>query len=281
MKEYDQETLQKLQHIELQILEDFLDLCNRHGLQYFGYGGTGIGALRHKGFIPWDDDIDIALPRKDYDLFLKYAAEELSDKYFLMNCSENSNYPIMTTRLMKKGTKFREHAMKDIDCPFGIFLDIFPFDNICDNPVRRTFQGLRAFVFSKLLILRSIPHPVLGFYGWKAKVVDLCCTAVHYILKLLGISKRWLYRQCAAAGKMSENEETEYIGFLWDTFPFSSNIRREDLYPLQELPFEHLTLSFPKCLHEQLTAFYGDYMQLPPVEKRKNHYPYQLEFGDE
>ena len=93
MREYDEETLKRVQQTELGILKDFMALCDKHGLTYFGIAGTGIGAIRHKGFIPWDDDIDIALPRKDYEIFLKLARKYLSDRYIVLNCETNENYP--------------------------------------------------------------------------------------------------------------------------------------------------------------------------------------------
>lgn len=103
-----QDTLQKLQNMELEILRDFQDLCDRHNLDYFAGGGTAIGAVRHQGFISWDDDIDVNLVRKDYELFLKYAKEEYSDRYEIMNAETSELYSLMSTRWMKKGTKFKE-----------------------------------------------------------------------------------------------------------------------------------------------------------------------------
>ena len=86
-KEYDEKTLKKIHEVELEILKDFMDICDRHDLTYFGIAGTGIGALRHQGFIPWDDDIDVALPRDDFEKFLKYLEREMGDKYLIMNLS--------------------------------------------------------------------------------------------------------------------------------------------------------------------------------------------------
>lgn len=281
MKEYDEITLKKVQKAELGILKDFMELCDRHGLEYFGIAGTGIGALRHKGFIPWDDDIDVALPRKDYELFLKYAKAELSDKYTVMNCETNENYPLITTRLMKKGTKFREHAIRNIKCELGIFLDIYPFDNISDDPKAFKKQMREAWFYSKLLILRSIPFPVLGFKGWKAKVIHAICGLVHLGMCILRISKKKLYFKCKEVSCRFNHIETARLDYLCDTTPYMNIIERKDLYPLVKLPFEDVMLNFPGNMHRNLTNMYGDYMQLPPPEKRKNHYPYELEFGNE
>ncbi len=279
MKEYDEKTLKKVQSVELGILKDFMELCDKNHLKYFGIAGTGIGAIRHKGFIPWDDDIDIALPRADYERFLKLAKKHLSDQYIVLNCETNENYPLMTTRLMKKGTVFREEALKNIDCPLGIFLDIYPFDNVSDDPKLFKKRMRQAWFYSKLLILRSIPFPVLGFKGPKAKIVHAICACVHVAMVVLRISKRKLYKKCKAVSTRYNHIETKRIDFLCDTTPYMNIYRKKDVFPLKKMPFEDVMLNFPNNMHDNLTNMYGDYMQLPPVEKRKNHYPYQLEFN--
>ncbi len=280
MKEYDQETLHKVQQAELHILKDFMALCDRHGLDYFGMGGTGIGALRHQGFIPWDDDIDIALPRDDFDLFCQYAKAELADDYILMNTAENENYPLMTTRLMLKETEFREEALKQIDCPLGIFLDLYPLDKTSDDPKKFKKQSWEAWFWSKMLILRSIPFPVLGFGGVKASLAHAVCALVYAGMAVFRISKKWLYKKCLdACTRYNELETCSRLNYPCDTSPFFNIHKTDEIYPLQKLKFEDVMLNFPRDLHSHLTMIYGDYMQLPPVEKRKNHYPYKLDLG--
>ncbi len=281
MREYDQDTLKKVQRAELSILKDFIDLCEKHGLVYFGIAGTGIGALRHGGFIPWDDDIDVAMPREDYNRFCTLVKEELADRYLLMNTEENENYPLMTARLMLRGTEFREEVLKDIDCPLGIFLDLYPLDKVSDDPAECKKQFRDAWFWSKMLILRSIPFPVLGFGGAKAGAVHAACACVYGAMKVLHISKRWLYHKCLEACIRYEHyEKTERIDFLCDTTPYMNIHETDGLFPLQKLKFEDLSVNFPGNIHSNLTREYGDYMQLPPEEKRKNHYPYKLDFGE-
>lgn len=281
-KEYDEKTLKKIQKTELGILKDFMELCDRHGLDYFGIAGTGIGALRHKGFIPWDDDIDVALPREDFEKFVKYADEELSDKYLIMNTEHYVNFPLMTTRLTLKGTQFKEEALKNIDAPLGIFLDIYPFDKVSDNPKESKKQARASWFWSKLLILRSIPFPMLGFRGVKAKLVHAACAVIHFFLALFHVSKKWIYKKAyEAETRYNHYEKTERINFWCDTTPYMNVYKVSDIYPLQKLPYEDVMMNFPANMHENLTGMYGDYMQLPPEDKRKNHYPYALSFLDE
>lgn len=283
MREYDEVTLKRVQQEELSILKDFINLCDANDITYFGIAGTGIGAIRHGGFIPWDDDIDVAMPRKDYEKFIRIAKKEYADKYIILNGEEYENYPLLTTRWVKRGTVFIEEPLKDIlGCPFGIFLDIYPLDNIPDDEKLFKKQARQAFFYSKLLILRSVAFPVLPIHGWKAKIVHFICFCIHWTLRIFKVSKKKLYDKCVnISTKYNNLEKTERIDFLCDTTAYLNIYETKGLYPLKKLPFEDIMLNFPGNLEENLTAAYGDYMKLPPIEKRKNHFPYKLEFGDE
>ena len=120
-KYYDEVILRRLQLEELEILKDFISLCSDHKLTYFGIAGTAIGAIRHSGFIPWDDDIDVAMPREDYNKFVALAEKNLSDKYLVVDCERFPDYPLMTGRLVKRGTEFVEWNLRGLDFPNGIF----------------------------------------------------------------------------------------------------------------------------------------------------------------
>ena len=281
-KEYDDFTLKRIQEVELEILKDFMDICDRHGLDYFGIAGTGIGALRHHGFIPWDDDIDVAMPRDDFEKLLPLVEKEMGDKYLIMNAERYPNYPLMTTRMTMRGTKFKEEALKNIDAPLGIFLDLYPLDKVSDNPKEARRQARDAWFWSKILILRSIPFPMLGFSGWKAKIIHAICGLAHLVLNILHVPKTWKYKKAYEAETRSNHyTKTKNLDFFCDTTPYMNLYAVKDIYPLRKLPFEDVELNFPHNLHNNLTGMYGDYMQLPPEEKRKNHYPYELEFFKE
>lgn len=281
-KEYDDFTLKRIQEVELEILKDFMDICDRHGLDYFGIAGTGIGVLRHHGFIPWDDDIDVAMPRDDFEKLLPLVEKEMGDKYLIMNAERYPNYPLMTTRMTMRGTKFKEEALKNIDAPLGIFLDLYPLDKVSDNPKEARRQARDAWFWSKILILRSIPFPMLGFSGWKAKIIHAICGLAHLVLSILHVPKTWIYKKAYEAETRSNHyTKTKNLDFFCDTTPYMNLYAVKDIYPLRKLPFEDVELNFPHNLHNNLTGMYGDYMQLPPEEKRKNHYPYELEFFKE
>lgn len=280
MKEYDEITLKKIQSLELSILRDFVSICKKYNLTYFALAGTGIGALRHKGFIPWDDDIDVALPRKDYEKLLQIFEEQYPQKYTICNAEHFENYPLMTTRIMIKGTKFIEHTLKNIDCELGIFLDVYAFDNISDNNRVMKKQAQKAWFWSKLLILRQIAFPVLPFTGFRQKIIHTICAIVHFILVICKIPSHWIYNKCKKACCQYNNIETDRLAYFCDTNPYTNIISHRESFPLIELDFEDIKLNFPKNIDEILKNMYGNYMQLPPIEQRKNHYPYCLDFGD-
>lgn len=281
MREYDDRILKKVQQAELEILKDFVEFCDANDITYFGIAGTGIGALRHKGFIPWDDDIDVAMPRDDHERFCKLAKEKYSDKYHVLNGDEDSNYPLLTTRWVRNNTEFVELPLKNINCDFGIFLDIYPLDKIPDDEKLFAKQARKAFFWSKLLILRSIPFPVLPFSGIKAKIVRVICAVVHFLMVVFRVSKKWLYSKCKSISMMyNDLPESKRINFLCDTTAYMNIHNTDGMFPLVEYEFEDIMLKFPGNIKENLTLEYGDYMTLPPEDKRKNHFPYLLQFED-
>lgn len=277
-KFYEPEVLKRLQQTELSMLKDFMELCDSHGLLYFGIGGTGIGALRHQGFIPWDDDIDIAMPRKDFEKFLRLAGKCWEGKYYILNNKTDSNYPMMTTRLCKCGTVFQEEVMKDVDCPFGIFLDLYVLDNIADGKTACQIQAWTAWFWSKMLVLACMERPYLAQDGWKAQLIWVVCKAIHRTIRFLHLPPALFRAHCESACRKYEGKKTKRMAFLPDTNPFWNVVNKEKMFPLQKLPYEDTYLYFTNDIDTIMRDQYGDYMIMPPKEKRKTHYPYRLEF---
>ena len=281
-REYEPEVLRRIQQTELSILKDFAAVCEEHGLTWFAIGGTTIGAVRHDGFIPWDDDIDVAMPREDYEKLLVIMERDHGDKYRILNTEHYENFPLMTTRICLKGTRFKEYALRDIKAPLGIFLDLYAYDKVSDKPAQARKQAWDAWFWSKLLILRSIPHPVLPMGGLKAKIIQLICGAVHMVLKGMHVSKLKIYKKAyEATTRYNHLKKTERLNYICDTSPYVSTYYVKDIFPLQKHVFEDMEVYLPKNYDRNLKGMFGDYMQLPPEDKRKSHYPYELKFRGE
>lgn len=280
-KVYDDETLKKIQKVELDMLDDFNQLCEKHGIDYFAVGGTTIGCVRHQGFIPWDDDIDLGFTRKNFKKFLKVAEKEYGSKYSLLNFEKDSKYPLMTTRWVKNGTVFLEECFKDVKCNFGIFLDLYCFDNIPDNDFKMRMQGFWAWFWSKWMILRSVSTPVLYQDGWKKKIILLICRIINGVLNFFHIKPDTFYWKAQKHIRKYEHQKTKRVAYMFDPKPFMSIINKSDIFPTKKVPYESMYIRVPKNVEVYCKSRFGDYMTLPSEEKRHNHMPYKLDFGKE
>lgn len=277
---YKKEELEKIKKYEMEIFRDFAKVCEENGLKYWGIGGTGIGAVRHKGYIPWDDDIDLGMTYDDYVVLNRILQRDYKDKYTVANCENYKDYASMNEHICMNGTKFVTKDAARLDYPQGIFLDIFPhFKSPVDTKLR-VKHGKSMWFWGKVLILRQIPFPVIPFKGIKAKIVHCGTFVVSCLLKLI-FPKKWLInKNMKVSLKYNDLDECVYI--------FTSNPKYRDWYFDKETvsnpvkyPFEDTEMYFPKNLDEYLTNTYGDYMKLPPEDKRKTHAPILMEFPKE
>ncbi|MFR5692782.1 MAG: phosphorylcholine transferase LicD [Lachnospiraceae bacterium] len=280
-QEYEPETLKRIQKVQLEILEAFIGVCEKYELSYFMLGGTGIGVVRHQGFIPWDDDIDVAMPRTDYDKFLSVVDKEIGEKYKIMTPLIDKNYACNVTHLQKKGTKFVPYVSRKMKCDLCIDIDIFPLDNMPDDKKKRKKQLKKTWFLNKLIFLCGTPQPIIPLTGIKKHVASVICAGTHYVLKLFHISPRYLYKCLLKECKKYNGEQTKYMNAFEVTMSHHAYISKEELFPLQKMPFENLMVNMPKEYDVYLRRLFGDYMKIPPVEKRVNHCPYILEFGEE
>lgn len=276
---YDEATLSKLHRVQTMMLRDFNKICSDNGIEYFASFGTAIGAIRHGGFIPWDDDIDLCMRRRDYDRLREVINQQYREKYELVDAESQEHYPMINGHLILKGTVFVDEAFKDLDCTLGIFLDIFPYDNLSDNDEEFKKQAFSAWWNNKLMIIRELPHPVITVKGLKGSFIKAAVMIAHHCLRIAGVSNQKLYEKSKRASTQYNDRETARIGFLCDTNRFANQMTLANMYPLRKLPFEDTYIWVPNDIDEQLRAYYGDYMKLPPMDDRKNHYPAKLDFG--
>ena len=236
-------SLEEKKKILVSILSEVHNFCDENNLKYFLTGGTLIGAVRHKGFIPWDDDIDIYMPRNDYEKFLcKFN-------------KESERYQVISLKI--------ENV--DSDYKMGIYLDIFPLDNLSSNYNEALSLYKAVSFYRKLLAIKNAASdskrkPYMNFILKVGKVV------------IMPVSRKWILRQIdMLSQKYREDTSSQYIGAICAAF-YGEILRSEWFTERCLLEFEGRKFWAPKGYDAFLTQLYGDYMQLPPEEKRVTHH---------
>ena len=289
MKEYEPEVLRKLWTVEEGIYQEFAAICDRHGLAYFAAYGTALGAIRHQGFIPWDDDMDFGMPREDYEKFMAVAPGELSDTFALLEPRTTKGYVMPFAKLTRRDTTFVEETDQDRTYHSGIFIDIFPFDPIYPDAQRRHKVLNRCWWLARLCVLSCYPSPKLpaGLSGPKASLARLACHVAHWGLRLTGQTTRRLYGRYlkTVTQPAREGERDLYADAL--TYRYEGNYGEEDacypgnmLFPTCSVPFDGMEIPAPGDYDRYLTMTFGDYWQLPPEDQRHAHFPAVLTFAE-
>ena len=278
---YEPDMLERLHKVQLEILGDFIQVCEKYKLAYFAIYGTALGAVRHQGFIPWDDDIDVGMLRVDYDRFLEIFQQELSEKYALLTPEIDDRYACTVTHIQKKGTKFISEMSQDLKCEQCIFIDVFPFDYVAEDAKGQIKQERRTNFWGKLLFLAGTAYPIIPLKGLAGTLAGAACKLIHGFLKLFRISPKTLYRKyLRAVTAYNSGEKKEYVTSFENEGSLKNKILEKEIYPLQKAKFENLEINLPANNDEFLKKVYGDYMQLPPEDQRVNHRPLIIDFGD-
>lgn len=261
----DNETLRKVQLVQLEMAKEVKRICEENNIKYFLDGGTLLGAVRHGGFIPWDDDLDIAMMREDYEKFLRIAPEKLSSEYFLQTWKSDKNYPLPFAKLRKLGTVFVERIYKNIDMEHGIWIDIFPYDSYPDTIKEQKKYNFIFRFYRALLVFKSGTEICNDYTSKKEKILT---KIKHY--PILFISKfcrqeKILFNYDIFLKKYN-NEKTEKI-----VIPIGNWIISRKCYNnTSELMFEDEIFPVPGDSHLYLSEAYGDYMTPPPENERGN-----------
>lgn len=250
------EKRKKVWKVELDILAEFIRICHRYGLKYFLFAGSLLGAARHQGIIPWDDDVDVAMPRKDYEKFLRVAPDELPEQYVLLCPEKTVDLCVSFSKICNKNTSAMEDCWWQYNHKFeqGIFLDIFPFDNVPDSKLCIRLQNLEIKLLRVLLLLKNGYHLSADKYGkFIANTFDIVRKLVGWInvQKLLNRHHRVTTRY--------NHHDTKYISFIangYDPKIFCPKAWAEDL---MDAPFEYLTVKIPRNYDEYLTSHFGDW----------------------
>lgn len=257
--------IKDVQKIELEILNEFKQICEKENLRYFLFAGTLLGAVRHQGFIPWDDDVDVVMPRKDYDRFLEIAQSKLPDFLFLQTFNTDDKYINNFAKLRNINTTMIENSVKKLEMNHGIYMDIFPLDGIPDNKIIRKIY---YFHLRSLIRMQSYFYEEDSNYRIKPELmlkrfVVKKCNEHNIKLKIDELMRKNDYDKCKCVASLMSNYREKAF--------FDKKIFKG----VCMLPFEGISFACPSGYVELMTQLYGDYLELPPEDKRgmrHNHY---------
>lgn len=251
--------IKNIKEVEFKILKCVTDYCDKQGLAYYLTFGTLLGAIRHGGFIPWDDDVDIAMPREDYRRFVESFYDR---EYEVLEYSKDEEYPYPFAKVIDKSTVLIEPTINRY--PLGVYIDIFPVDGLPDS-LRAAEKHIRkAKALSKGLLYKSISlkYPISVKYKLRhlaAKVLLLPVTRKAIVEKQIELAQRYPY---ALASYICI--PTIYAG--------NKIMEKAWVNHTMEATFEGERFKIPLHYKEYLTKLYGDYMTLPPEQKRTTHH---------
>lgn len=280
-KEYENpEELRKLQKVSTEILEEFDRVCTVLDIPYFIYAGTAIGAVRHGGFIPWDDDIDVGLLREDYNRFLAEAPGVVGDRFEVVSSHTERHFPACNANLSLRGTLCVPEEFEQCPYQYPIGIGIYAFDRLVDDPVLYKRQSRRTWLWGRLVFLRATSHPYLALRGPARGLALAACWIAHWLMRIAHVSPQWIYRKWEQAATLYNDADTAMVAEFTDRNPLSCSASLSELFPTKPIGFEWLEVQIEPGFDAMLTRMYGDYMELPPVEDRKNHLPSKLDFGN-
>lgn len=247
---YDIEEVQK---IMLDVLSEIDRICRENNIKYILDGGSMLGAVRHKGFIPWDDDLDIAMLREDYDKLLELCKTQLGDGYVWESIETNTNYPLNFAKVKKRNTVYKERCYKDLDIEQGVYIDVFPIDDVNQKQFKKQLRMVAFWNCVRWCILGIYPKTYKRFF--------------YLPFTLLGIKK---------VDKQSNKWMKKYNGNNSPTvYKICHQGKMKPQYPRSVyenvIDYEFCGKKFyiPADYDNFLKGRFGDYMQLPPENKRR------------
>lgn len=264
-----------IQNKALEILEEFKKICKKYNLTYMAIGGTCLGAIRHHGFIPWDDDIDVVMPQDDYRRFLDIAKDVVGYPYSIITPKSCKHYMVSYAKMQDERTTFVERsAIKYKDRYSGVFIDIFPIYGLPKNETDRKTICRKYDFLGKINLKKRFPFS--NENSLKGKTLWIL---THF----LSFSKPYYYfseMQTRILLKTDFNSSDKII-FAWRATPKSEKGYKrifyyDDFSGVKEVPFENSTINVPVGYDRYLKMDFGDYMELPPVEQRVSNHSLEI-----
>ena len=252
-------------------LQQFITLCEEHRLTYYCVGGTAIGAVRHQGLIPWDDDIDVAMPRPDYDRFLELCKRQDLGDYELAT-PERKGYPCHFAKLCDRRTTLIEK--RDVPCVYGLYIDIFPIDGTAPDMAEAKRLLRKYKQWNNKLDAALTRHTLRQYLALALKPTEWGRMAVQTAAVIIGRERvrRYIIHRLDSMARQYDYTTATLVA------NYDGAYREREIFPkawtdtLCDKPFEHLTVKLPGNYDAYLKNIYTDYMQLPPEEQRVCHH---------
>ena len=255
--------MDKFKESLLETFEGFISFCEQHNLKYFAVAGTLLGTIRHKGFIPWDDDLDVCMPREDYERFVSLKEEakpsweilDVNSKGYALDFAKFCNFN--TTLLQKPG-----------EMVMGTYIDVFPLDEYNKEAYIKLKKYQKIYYYA-WIVYRQSQRRYSSKYIYnelkKHKWNVILLVSIALICRLLSIPLKYLIMQIQKIIKSSKGDKYMYWSFLPDWVRVMEKGWFDETI---KLPFEHLQIVCPKGYDAYLTLLYGDYMTPPPVDRQ-------------
>lgn len=252
--------------ILLETLCVFDEFCKKNDIKYFLIGGTLLGAIRHKGFIPWDDDIDVGMPRNDYCKLVKLFKD--SDKFKLLDCFKDNDYYLPFAKFYNTDAELKENIpTKKV---IGPYIDIFIFDFIKNKNDKKLIRFFNKSSFLNELIALKYASVKKGRHFFKNFLILLSHCIYPFSLNTISKIKN------KKISKLISLDETEDFGTLYGMYGLKDICRYEDFRKLINVDFEGKKFFAPAGYHNYLSSIYGDYMKLPPEDQRSSHHGFDV-----
>lgn len=260
--------IEQLKNCELDILRHYIIACLELNVSYYLLGGTMLGAVRHGGFIPWDDDIDVAMPRKDYEIFIHKGQALLPDNLFIQTHETDPEFPAAYAKIRNSDTTFIESGLRNRKINHGVWIDVFPLDYYPKDPNRRLILRNRWNRYSFRIARACYSRTPQNEKSSLIKKAEREIRALLYSIMLPDVEGTILKRE-----KMIKSEPESGFYVNW-----SGAWGKKEVAPVSwfgagvTLKFEDIYCMVPAEYDKWLKQVYGNYMQFPPEEKRISHH---------
>lgn len=261
MLEIDNKTLRKIQMVQLELLQEVDRICKKCDIRYNIIAGTLLGAIRHNGYIPWDDDADVALLRDEYEKFRVACETELDTTRFYFQDHRNTlGYRWGYGKLRRKDTLFLREFQEHMPYEQGIFIDVFPLDAVPDNYILRSVKNFECFCIRKVL------------WSEVGRIADKSAVKRAWFHLLAKIPEKWVFDYYNRVIRNAHKQDSKWVRILMFPTPNKEwGYLRKWYEDSTDIVFEGVTFQGIQAYDEYLSFKFGNYMELPPEDKRKVH----------